>query len=130
MERMYENKFFDWTIITAYYSMYHAVLAGLWIIGIDARSHECAVLAFEKFYTKRGKIDEGYLDYVNRARELSEKYFESLENVRSMRIKASYGIGEIKSSEADYARSNAKELASAIRKILYESKGTDYEKMV
>jgi hypothetical protein len=37
METMFQTKFFDWSIVTAYYSMYHATLAALWLIGIDAQ---------------------------------------------------------------------------------------------
>ncbi len=129
MEKMFENKFFDWTIVTAYYSMYHAVLAALWIIGIDARSHECAVLAFERFYTKQGKVDKQYLEFVDRAKELSKKYSDSLEKVRTLRIKASYGVGEIKSGEAESARANAKNLLIELRKIIHEAKGFEYIKM-
>lgn len=129
MEKMFENKFFDWTIVTAYYSMYHAVLAALWVIGIDARSHECAVLAFERFYTKQGKVDKQYLEFVDRAKELSKKYSDSLEQVRTLRIKASYGVGEIKSGEAESARSNAKNLLIELRKIIHEAKGFEYVKM-
>jgi len=44
LEVMFQNKFFDWAIVTAYYSMYHATLAALWLIGIDARSHRKAGL--------------------------------------------------------------------------------------
>ena len=129
MEKMFESKFFDWTIVTAYYSMYHAVLAALWAIGIDARSHECAILAFEKFYTKQGKVDEKYLEFVNRAKELSKKYSNTLEQVRTLRVKASYGIGEIKSGEAESARTNAQDLVVELRKMIHEAKGFEYIKM-
>ncbi|MFA5050067.1 MAG: HEPN domain-containing protein [Candidatus Micrarchaeia archaeon] len=126
MEKMFENKFFDWTIVTAYYSMYHAVLSALWLIGLDARSHECAVLAFERFYSKQEKVDQRYIDYLRRAKELSKKYSETLEKVRTMRINASYGIGEIKSADANFARSNAKDFVSEVRRILDEEQGIDH----
>lgn len=123
MDVMFQNKFFDWTIVAAYYSMYHATLAALWIIGIDARSHECAVLAFERFYAKKGKVEGRYLDYLQRAKALSEKYSETLEQVRTMRVKASYGIGEIHSADASFSRTQAKEFLSKIRNLANEAKG-------
>lgn len=129
MEIMYQNKFFDWTIVASYYSMYHAALAALWLIGIDARSHECAVLAFEKFYAKKGHVDGKYLEYLQRAKELGEKYAETLEKVRTLRVQASYGIGEIKSAEATFARDQARDFVAAIRKLIYEGKGIGYHEV-
>lgn len=122
MELMFQNKFFDWTIVSAYYSMYHAALAALWAIGIDARSHECAVLAFERFYAKKGKVEGRYIGYLHRAKELGEKYAETLEKVRVMRVHASYGTGGIKSLDASFARTQAKEFLSAIKRIVLEAK--------
>lgn len=123
MDLMFQNKYFDWTIVSAYYSMYHATLAALWIIGIDARSHECAVLAFERFYAKKGKVESKYIGYLHRAKELSEKYAETLEQVRTMRVQASYGTGEIKSVDAGFARSQAKDFFVAIKQLSHEAKG-------
>ncbi|MBS3067363.1 HEPN domain-containing protein [Candidatus Micrarchaeota archaeon] len=123
MELMFSNKFFDWTIVTAYYSMYHATLAALWLIGLEAKSHECAVLAFERFYAKKGKVDNKYLEYLQRAKELSERYAETLDKVRTWRVQASYGIGEINSVDASFARTQAKEFLAAIKRIVLEAKG-------
>ncbi|HIH23188.1 TPA: HEPN domain-containing protein [Candidatus Micrarchaeota archaeon] len=123
LEVMFQNKFFDWAIVTAYYSMYHATLAALWLIGIDARSHECAVLAFERFYAKKGRVENKYVEYLHRAKDLSEKYAETLEKVRTLRVQASYGIGEIKSVDAIFVRTQAKDFVAAIRQIIHEAKG-------
>ena len=129
MEAMFQNKHFDWTIVTSYYAMYHAALSALWLIGLDARSHECAVMAFEAFYAKKGKVDGKYVEYIQRAKGLSEKYAETLETIRTLRVKASYGIGEIKSAEAELARSAARDFVAAIRGLLAEAKGFGYIKM-
>lgn len=128
MELLFQNKFFDWTIVTSYYAMYHSVLAALILIGIDARSHECAIIAFERFYAKKGRMDGRYVEYVKRAKELSEKYAETLEKVRTLRVEASYGIGEIKSVDATFARNQAKDFATAIRRIVSEADGLGYAK--
>lgn len=129
MELMLQGKFFDWAIVTSYYAMYHATLAALWLIGIDARSHECAVLAFESFYARKGKVDKRYVAYLERAKSLSERYAETLEKIRALRVRASYGIGEIKSADAAFAGSQAKEFVVAIRKLLHEANGFGYLKM-
>ncbi len=123
MELMFQNKFFDWAIVGAYYSMYHATLAALWAIGIDARSHECAVLAFERFYAKKGKVEGRYVGYLNRAKELGERYAETLEKARTMRVQASYGTGEIKSADAGFAMGQAKDFFVVVKQLIHEAKG-------
>jgi len=54
---------------------------------------------------------------------LSEKYAETLEKVRTLRVQASYGIGEIKSVDAIFVRTQAKDFVAAIRQIIHEAKG-------
>ncbi|MFH0737569.1 MAG: HEPN domain-containing protein [Candidatus Micrarchaeota archaeon] len=126
---MNDNKFFDWTISCAYYAMYHATMASIWLIGIDARSHECAIAAFEVFYVKRQKVDKEYLEYVKKAKSLDSRYSDSLEYAKSERIKASYGLGGITSTEADRVLSDARDFVAEITRIVYESKGFGYQKM-
>ena len=126
METMFQNKHFDWTVVTSYYAMYHAALSALWLIGIDARSHECAILAFEVFHARKGKVNAKYAEYIKRAKGLSEKYAETLEKAKALRVKASYGIGEISSSDAESARARAKEFVAAIREVVFEAKGSVY----
>lgn len=129
MELMFQNKHFDWTIVTSYYAMYHATLSALWLIGLYANSHECAILAFETFYVKKGKVDAKYVEYIRRAKDLGEKYAETLEKVKALRNSASYGIGEIKSADAEFSRTAAKEFVTAIRGIISEAKGFGYIKL-
>jgi len=129
MNIMYEKGFFDWSIVCAYYSMYHATLASLWVLGLDARSHECAIVAFEAFYVKKMKVSEKLLVYLDKAKQLSEKYADSIKNVKKMRIEASYGLGELKSPEASIAMSNAKEFVTEITAIVHEARGFGYIKI-
>jgi uncharacterized protein (UPF0332 family) len=126
MELMNENKLFDWTIVCGYYAMYHATMASLWLIGLDARTHECALLAFESFYIKRGRIPKEYLDYLKRAERLSSKYGDTLKKVKSMRLSASYGLAEVKSQESSLVRSNAKEFVEEIKRLVYAKKGIEF----
>ena len=123
MDKMLESKFFDWSIVCGYYAMYHAVMCSLWLLGIEARSHECALAAFESFYVKRGKVSNEYLSYVQKAKKLSEKYTDALENARIKRIGASYGIGEVKSPDAERVRSDSKSFVKTIANLVYEAKG-------
>ena len=123
MDKMLESKFFDWTIICGYYAMYHAVMGSLWLIGLEARSHECAISAFERFYVKKGRVGNEYMSYMEKAKQLSKKYADSLENAKDKRVKASYGIGEVKSPEAERIKSDAKAFVRAISNLVHEAKG-------
>ncbi|MFA6328834.1 MAG: HEPN domain-containing protein [Candidatus Micrarchaeia archaeon] len=129
MEILLREKRFDWSVVAAYYAMYHATLSLLWLIGIDARSHECAIAAFETFYAKKGKVSSKYVEHLTHAKNMSEQYAETLEQIKTLRTKASYGIGEIKSPDTEFAKIKAKEFVSAVREILFEAKGSSYERI-
>ncbi len=105
---MEEGKFFDWTITCSYYAMYHATMAALLLVGLEARSHECAIAAFEAIYIKK-QIQKEYISHLKNARAMSKDYSNTLASAKTYRIKASYGLGEIKSGEASNVKSNAKE---------------------
>lgn len=125
---MGENKFFDWQIVCSYYAMYHATMAALVLIGLEARSHECAVLAFEAFYEKK-KVPRQYLSYLKKAKQLSKSYSDTLASARTERIKASYGLGQIKSSEASNVMADAKDFTVEIKKLVFAASGNDYIKI-
>ncbi len=123
---MNENKLFDWSITCSYYAMYHATMASLWLIGIEARFHECAIEAFEAFYIQSQKVDSRYLEYVKKAKTLSKKYIDYLEHAKSERIEASYGLGEITSQKASIMLSKAREFVSEITRVVFDAKGIGY----
>ncbi|MBI5227163.1 HEPN domain-containing protein [Candidatus Micrarchaeota archaeon] len=120
---MNDNKFFDWAITCGYYAMYHATMASLWLIGLEARSHECAISAFEIFYVKEQKVGKEYLDYLKKAKTLNRKYAGSLEYAKTQRIKASYGLGEITSQESSKVLSDAREFVATVGQLALEAKG-------
>ncbi len=126
MGDMREKKHYDWVVIAGYYSMYHAVMASLYLIGIEARSHECALLAFDSFYIKKGKVPAQYLKFVQRAKKLNEQFSETLEQARTIRIAASYSLSEIRSPEAEKVATNAKVFYEEILRVFYEAKGSGY----
>ena len=120
---MNDNKFFDWAITSGYYAMYHATMASLWLIGLEARSHECAISAFEMFYVKEEKVGKEYLEYMKKAKTLNRKYADSLEYAKSERIKASYGLGEITSQEASKVLTDSREFVATIDQLVLVAKG-------
>ncbi len=125
MNLLHGDKSFDWTVVTAYYAMYHAVMSVLWLIGLEARSHQCAIAAFEAFYVKKNNVPKEYLAYLDKTKALESKYLDSLEQVRTYRVKASYGLGEIHSMEAKKIATEAKEFVLEMKKIIYRAKGVD-----
>ena len=104
-------------------------MASLWLIGLDARSHECAIAAFETFYVKEGKVGKDYLEYFKKAKKLSRRYADFLEYAKSERIKASYGLGEITSKEAAKVLDDARNFTAEISRLVFEAKGISYRKM-
>jgi|SRR3989339_1094303 len=127
-QKMEENKLFDWQIVCAYYSMYHATMAALFLIGLEARSHECAIAAFEAFYISK-KVSKEYASYLKSAKQLSKNYSNTLANAKTERIKASYGLGEIRSDEANKVMSNARAFVGEIKALVYAASGNEYIKM-
>ncbi len=126
--KMEEGKFFDWQIVCSYYSMYHATMAALFLIGLEARSHECAISAFEVFYIDK-KVPREYAAYLKNAKQLGKVYADTLSNAKTERIKASYGLGEITSAEAARVMSNAQQFLMEVKKLVYSASGSEYMKM-
>jgi len=127
-QKMAESRFFDWQIVCSYYSMYHATMAALFLIGLEARSHECAIAAFEAFYIDK-KVPKEYVSYLKNAKQLGKSYSNTLAKAKTERQKASYGLGEIRSSEAAIVMANAREFLAEIKKLVYEASGSGYIKM-
>jgi len=90
MKLMFDNDLFDWTVICGYYAMYHAVLAALFKIGIRATAHYCAITAFKKFYVERGRVASEYISYIKKAKQLEQKYAETLEKAQEERVVEQY----------------------------------------
>ncbi|MFH1200034.1 MAG: HEPN domain-containing protein [Candidatus Micrarchaeota archaeon] len=129
MSDLREKKHYDWVAIAGYYSMYHSVMASLYLIGLEARTHECALLAFDSFYLKKGRVPKEYLKFVQRARKLNDQFSETLEHARTTRIAASYSLSEIRSPEAEKVATNAKAFYEEILRLLYEAKGSAYTRV-
>jgi len=127
-QKMSQDKFFDWQIVCAYYSMYHGTMAALVLIGLDARSHECAIAAFEAFYIDK-KVSKEYAVHLQNAKQLNKIYSNTSANAKTERIKASYGIGEITSEEAAQVMRNAQQFLLEIKKLVFSASGGEYVKI-
>jgi len=118
MKMMFDGDLFDWTIICGYYAMYHAVLAALYKIGIRATAHYCALAAFKEFYVKRGKVKPEFLTYINRAKQLEQKYSESLDKAQEDRVVEQYGVEIITNDDAEWIIEDAKDFVLKIEELL------------
>lgn len=115
---MFDGELFDWTIICGYYAMYHAVLAALYKIGIRATAHYCALAAFKEFYVKRGKVKPEFVTYINRAKQLEQKYSESLDKAQENRVVEQYGVEIITNDDAEWIIEDAKDFVLKIEEVL------------
>ena len=118
MKIMFDNDLFDWTIICGYYAMYHAVLAALFKIGIRATAHYCAIAAFKEFYVKRGKVRPEYISYIKKAKQLEQKYANTLEKAQEDRVVDQYGIEVLTNDDAEWILEDAKDFVLKIEEIL------------
>ncbi|MEA3369447.1 MAG: HEPN domain-containing protein [Candidatus Ratteibacteria bacterium] len=120
MKIMCDNHLFDWTIICGYYSMYHSVLASLFKIGIRATAHYCAIAAFKEFYIERGKVAPEYINYIKKAKQLEQKYAETLEKAQEERVVEQYGIEILSNGDAKWIIEDAKDFVLKIEEVLAE----------
>ena len=120
MKIMFDNDLFDWTIICGYYAMYHSILASLFRIGIQASAHYCAIAAFKKFYVERGKVAPEFFLYIKKAKQLEEKYAETLDKAQEERIIEQYGVQVITNDDAEWINEDAKDFVLKIEEVLVE----------
>jgi len=120
MKMMFDNDLFDWTIICGYYAMYHAVLASLFKIGIQATTHYCAISAFKKFFVEQGKVESEYINYIKQAKHLEEEYAETLEKAQENRVVEQYGIEVLSNDDAEWIIEDAKDFVLKIEEVLAE----------
>jgi len=120
MKIMFDNDLFAWTIICGYYAMYHAVLAALFKIGIRATAHYCAIAAFKYFYVERGKVGYEYISYIKKAKQLEQKYAETLEKAQEERVIEQYGVEMLTNDDAEWIIEDAKDFVLKIEEVLAE----------
>ena len=120
MKIMFDNDLFDWTIICGYYAMYHSVLASLFKIGIQARAHYCAMVAFKKFYVERGKVKSEYISYIKKAKQLEQKYAETFEKAQEDRVVEQYGVEILTNDDAEWIIEDAKDFVLKIEEVIAE----------
>lgn len=85
---------FDWTVVKAYYAMYHSVLACLAKIGYKSDDHNASILALELFFVHKGMLEERYVRMIEKARALEDSFVRKILFAKRARKIAQYGVGE------------------------------------
>ena len=119
MQKMFDGDLFDWTIICGYYAMYHAVLVSLFKIGIRATAHYCAIAAFKKFYVQQGKVKPEFISYLKKAKQLEEKYADTLEKAQESRVIEQYGVEVLTNDDAQWIIEDAKDFVLKIEDVIH-----------
>lgn len=125
MKINYDNEVYDWSIVIGYYAMYHATLAALNLIGLEARGHDCATAALNFFFVKQGKLEKQNLKVFEKAEKLSNSLIEDLDKAASERVKVQYGVVKVKSEDADWMLKSPVEFTEKIEDIYMEAKGIE-----
>lgn len=85
---------FDWTVIKAYYAMYHSVLACLAKIGYKSDDHNASIMALEFFFVHKGMLEHRYIQMIEKARTLEDAFVKKILFAKKSRRIAQYGVGE------------------------------------
>lgn len=85
---------FDWTVVKAYYAMYHSVLACLAKIGCKSDDHNASILALELFFAHKGMLEKKYVQMIEKARSLEDAFVKKILFAKNARRIAQYGVGE------------------------------------
>ncbi|MEK6876601.1 MAG: HEPN domain-containing protein [Nanoarchaeota archaeon] len=81
-----ENKFYDWTIVIGFYTMYHCLLSILAKHGYESRNQECTMALVESLANDK-KVDEIFKKYIDNIRSAAK---EEEEQILPMREKYQY----------------------------------------
>ena len=111
MESDIEKGYSDWAVSSAFYAMYHAVLALLYKLGYESTNQECSINAIEYFIlTERINLDVKYIKMID----------PNVENsVINLRERFQYGSETKVGPEIlDTARKNAKKFVEKFQELI------------
>jgi len=115
MRYLYNGNKTDWVASTAFYAMYHSLLAILYKLGYESRNQECTITAIEYF------IEEGTLDisrdYINMIRNLQE----TEDDAKKIREDMQYtSKTELEKNRCEKLMEDAKKFVEKMRVVLEE----------
>ncbi|MBU3897186.1 MAG: hypothetical protein KJ697_04640 [Nanoarchaeota archaeon] len=101
MNYLKKGNYEEWTVITAYYSMYQACLSILTRIGLQSKDHTCTVAIIEKYFVRTGKLDKKSMDHYKNLSDVLEKIekvkieqklLDALKDIRDRRENIQYDV--------------------------------------
>lgn len=114
---------FDWTVIKAYYAMYHSVLACLAKIGYKSDDHNASIMALELFFVHRDMLEQRYVRIIEKARTLEDAFVKKILFAKKSRKIAQYGVGgETEMLVAEETMKDAGEFVERLSKLFDEIK--------
>lgn len=125
MQSNFDNKFYDWSIVCGYYAMYHATMAALRLIGLEAKRHDCASAALNLFFVQKGELEDENLEAFEKAKRLEQKYVKALDKAAIKRTVVQYGVVIIDATEAEWILESARGFVAQIEDIVSEAEGIE-----
>lgn len=101
-----EKEISEASIIFSYSSMFHAARALFFNDGITERSHICVSVYVRENYSRKGLLDQGFLNTLDELRRLRHKEFYGL------------SVSGISKEEASEFLGDASDFIKAVRRIL------------
>ena len=115
MQYLYEGKKTDWVASTAFYAMYHSLLAVLYRLGYESRNQECTINLIEKLVSdKIINFEQKYIDIIRNLQE-------GVEDAKSTREEMQYtSKTSMEDKRCKKLMENAREFVSRVRELLEE----------
>lgn len=115
MNYLYKGRKTDWVASSAFYAMYHSLLAILYKLGYESRNQECTINAIEYFIQKGIlNIDEKYIKMIR-------SFQDTEEDAKKLRENMQYGSKtQLEEERCKILMDNAKEFVEKMRSILEE----------
>ncbi len=99
----------EWVVTCGYYAMYMAAMSALAKIDYKSKNHSATVLALEKFFVKKKKLESKYLKMLKDAK-LEKEDIELLKGAKTKRQIAQYSV----------TKKTTKDLASTVKEDAYK----------
>ncbi len=113
------SQYFDWVIITSYYSMYLAATAALSKIGIRSTSHGSTITALEYWYCfKKNLLERKYIQMIEGA-NFGKDDIQKIDDAMKGRISVQYTVSKrYGENESKRILKDAREFVNKISEII------------
>ena len=116
MDYLFKGDKTDWVASTAFYAMYHSLLALLYKLGYESRNQACTINSIEYFIKQEIiGLEQEYIDIIRSAQEQENR------DAKTLREEFQYGTKT--SMEDDICKelmTNAKKFVDRIKEVLIE----------